>query len=174
MPSLHRHPLPIIFLGAMLSGCLSLQQPSPKTAAAHPKQSSSAQYIPVQRYGRYTLVEFDSAAAKQDLLLQVIDIDLPGTWSASVEDGLHYVLLRSGYRLCERTAEIAALFDLPLPAAHLRLGPIVLREALQMLAGPAWFLQTNEQHRQVCFIPVIKRANTNALQLTSAALETTP
>lgn len=174
MPSLHRHPLPVILLGALLSGCLSLQQPYQKTSAAHPKESTSAQYIPVQRYGRYTLVELDASAAKQDLLLQVIDIDLPGTLSASVEDGLHYVLLRSGYRLCERTAEIAALFDLPLPAAHLRLGPIVLRDALQMLAGPAWTLQTDEQLRQVCFIPVNKRANTTALELTSAALETTP
>ncbi|UQI33956.1 PilL N-terminal domain-containing protein [Pseudomonas bijieensis] len=123
--------------------------PVVETATAPPP----APYIPVQRYGRYTLVELAPEAAQQNLLLQVIDIDLPSTWSVSVSDALRYALLRSGYQLCEPTAENASLFALPLPAAHLKLGPMVLRDALQTLAGPAWSLQINEQLRQVCFVP---------------------
>jgi type IV pili sensor histidine kinase/response regulator len=38
-----------------------------------------------------------------------------------------------------------------LPAAHLRLGPLFLRDALLTLAGPAWELQVDDVTRRVCF-----------------------
>jgi len=47
-----------------------------------------------------------------------------------------------------------ALLALPLPAAHHRLGPLVLRDALRALAGPAWNLQVDKGERRVCFIRV--------------------
>ncbi|PUB42728.1 conjugative transfer region protein (TIGR03748 family), partial [Pseudomonas sp. GV047] len=49
------------------------------------------------------------------------------------------------------TASVRVLFTRPLPAAHYRLGPIPLRNALQVLAGPAWQLTTDEVSRSVCF-----------------------
>ena len=49
-------------------------------------------------------------------------------------------------------AEAAALYDLPLPAAHLQLGPLFLRDALLTLAGPAWELQVDDTTRRVCFV----------------------
>ncbi|MNE69091.1 hypothetical protein D3C80_1647940 [compost metagenome] len=69
---------------------------------------------------------------------------------ASVGDAMRHVLLRSGYQLCE-AAEAATLFALPLPAAHLSLGPLMLRDALLTLAGPAWALSVDDLNRQVCF-----------------------
>ena len=48
-------------------------------------------------------------------------------------------------------AEAATLYALPLPAAHLRLGPLMLRDALLTLAGPAWELSVDDLTRQVCF-----------------------
>lgn len=54
---------------------------------------------------------------------QVVTIEVPPTTDATVGDGLRYVLLRSGYRLCGN-AEDDTLLALPLPAAHLRLGPL--------------------------------------------------
>lgn len=166
--------LPMLLSSLSLTGCLTTEQlpaePVVGTAVTHP----SDQYIPVQRYGRYTLVELAPEAAQQNLLLQVIDIDLPSTWSVSVADAFRYALLRSGYQLCEPTPQNASLFALPLPAAHLRLGPMVLRDVLQTLAGPAWSLQIDEQHRQVCFTSSIDHSTTgpeaNALLRSEASL----
>jgi len=61
-------------------------------------------------------------------------------------------LKRSGWRLCEETAAVKELDTLPLPAAHLHLGPMTVRDALLTLAGSAWELRTDERARQVCFV----------------------
>ncbi|WP_248746216.1 PilL N-terminal domain-containing protein [Pseudomonas sp. MWU12-2037] len=104
------------------------------------------------RRSRYTLIELRPDAAQQDLQRQVIDLRIPATADTNVGDALRYLLLRSGYRLCESDGAPAQLFALPLPAAHLRLGPLPLSEALQLLAGNAWRLSIDERNRQVCFI----------------------
>ncbi|MDQ0704002.1 conjugative transfer region protein (TIGR03748 family) [Pseudomonas sp. W3I7] len=103
------------------------------------------------RYGRYTLVSTEPTTEQRDLLAQIIDVSIPSSLSPSVQDALQYVLQRSGYSLCPVTASVKVLFTRPLPAAHYRLGPIPLRNALQVLAGPAWQLTTDEVSRSVCF-----------------------
>lgn len=103
------------------------------------------------RYGRYTLVSTAPTTEQQDLLAQIIDVSIPSSLSPSVQDALHYVLLRSGYSLCPDTSSVTVLFSRPLPAAHYRLGPIPIRNALQVLAGPAWQLTVNDVNRSVCF-----------------------
>jgi len=69
-----------------------------------------------------------------------------------VDDGLRHVLKRTGWRLCEETVTVAELDALPLPAAHLHLGSMTVREALLTLVGSAWELRTDERARQVCFV----------------------
>lgn len=113
-------------------------------------QEPTPYLIPVVRYGRYTLVELVPEPAQRDLLQQVIEVSIPSTLDVSVGDGLRHVLQRTGYRLCE-TQDAAALYALPLPAAHLRLGPLPLRDALLTLAGPAWDLSVDDAAREVCF-----------------------
>jgi type IV pili sensor histidine kinase/response regulator len=108
-------------------------------------------WVPVARYGRYTLVELTPEAGQYDLLFQVIDVSMPATLPATVGDALRYVLLRSGYRLCDADTDARTLYALPLPAAHQRLGPMVLRDALLTLAGSAWDLQIDAAARRVCF-----------------------
>lgn len=103
------------------------------------------------RYGRYTLISTEPTTAQRDLLAQIIDVSIPSSLSPSVQDALQYVLQRSGYSLCPASAAVKVLFTRPLPAAHYRLGPIPLRSALQVLAGPAWQLTTDEVSRSVCF-----------------------
>ncbi|WP_277749340.1 PilL N-terminal domain-containing protein [Parahaliea mediterranea] len=110
-------------------------------------------WIPIARYGRYTLVELAPQAAQQNLLLQVVDVSIPGTPPLSVEDGLRHVLQRSGYSLCDDDLNSTPLYGLPLPAAHLRLGPMFLHDVLLTLAGPAWELQVDDRAREVCFTP---------------------
>ena len=160
MPSIHRqHPVGHAALAAgliaasLIAGCATSSvaplviEPEPE-ARAQPVPDG---WIPIVRYGRYTLVELVPEAAQQDLLLQVIDVSMPATLPATVGEALRYVLLRSGYTLCEAGSDAAVFHDLPLPAAHLRLGPLLLRDALLILAGPAWELHVDDVGRRVCF-----------------------
>jgi type IV pili sensor histidine kinase/response regulator len=174
MPSLNSCLIPLMLLNCLpLVGCQSAPSSPALPTTETPLTQPAEHYIPVQRYGRYTLVELAPQAAQQNLLLQVVEIDLPSTWSITVGEALRYVLLRSGYRLCDSTPEKKGLFDLPLPAAHLKLGPMVLRDALQVLAGPAWSLQSNEQLRQVCFTTTDSSSSRNGATH-AVRLETQP
>ena len=143
-------------LSAILStGCASTVPPAPagpEAEAAPPPVPSD--WLPIARYGRYTLVELKPRTAQHNLLLQVIDVSVPATPAATVGDGLRHVLQRSGYALCDSDPQVAALYELPLPAAHLQLGPMFLHDALLTLAGPAWELQVDDRARQVCFMPI--------------------
>uniref|UniRef100_UPI000A6FCA96 PFGI-1 class ICE element type IV pilus protein PilL2 n=1 Tax=Burkholderia pseudomallei TaxID=28450 RepID=UPI000A6FCA96 len=118
------------------------------------REPASSLAVPVVRYGRYTLIELMPNNGQRDLMQQVIELTVPSASQATVGDALHYVLRRSGYRLCDARADTTAvLYALPLPAAHEHLGPITLRDALQLLAGPRWTLHVDDGTREVCFAP---------------------
>ncbi|WP_426730726.1 integrating conjugative element protein pill, pfgi-1 [Pseudomonas aeruginosa] len=158
----HLIRLPGLLLAAMASGCATTNAVSPAPASEaidiDIASEAVAEYVPVTRYGRYTLVELAPTAAQHDLLLQVVDVDIPGTLGATVGDALRHLVLRSGYRLCDEQS--ADLLALPLPSAHYRLGPLLLRDALLTLAGPAWDLQVDDGERKVCFIRSLREART--------------
>jgi len=139
---------------ALAAGCATTTAPLPpepvEDAAPVPEPETS-EFIPVVRYGRYTLVELAPTAAQRDLLLQIIDVAMPEEARATVGDGLRHVLNRSGYGLCQTAHAVIELYALPLPAAHLHLGPMTLRDALLTLAGPAWELHVDDRARQICF-----------------------
>lgn len=136
-----------LLLAALAAGCAT---PPPPTPVPDEVVTPAPEYIPVVRYGRYTLVELTPAAAQQDLLLQVVDVSIPDTLNANVADALRHVLQRSGYQLCSGR-ETDTLGNLPLPAAHYHLGPLQLRDALLTLAGPARTLHVDHSVRRVCF-----------------------
>ena len=143
-----------LLAAALASGCATTTAPlTPDAieAAAPVLEPEAPQFIPVVRYGRYTLVELAPMAAQSDLLLQTVDVSMPEDARTTVGDGLRHVLKRSGYQLCETTHAVIELYALPLPAAHLHLGPMSLRDALLILAGPAWELHADDRTRQVCF-----------------------
>ncbi|ASD11656.1 PilL N-terminal domain-containing protein [Pseudomonas aeruginosa] len=144
----------LLAAAALSAGCATTAAPPPPPAEASVSAPapSAPEFIPVVRYGRYTLVELAPDATQRDLLLQVIDVAMPEDARATVGDGLRHALRRSGYRLCETAHAVIELYSLPLPAAHLRLGPLTLRDALLTLAGPAWDLQVDDRARQVCFV----------------------
>jgi conjugative transfer region protein (TIGR03748 family) len=146
-----------LVLPIALLGCAS--EPTtdaPSVAAPVPEDSRT---ISAVRLGRYTLVELAPDQAQRDLMHQVIDVSAPHGLQTSVADMLRYVLLRSGYGACE-SDPLARFEALPLPAAHLRLGPLSLRDALEILAGPAWQLTVDDATRQVCFAPVDRSLST--------------
>lgn len=149
-----------VCLLALLSACTA-QIPNPlptnpeidsgSNRAQHPRGIAEESHPAELRYGRYTLVSTEPTTEQRDLLAQIIEVNIPSSLNPSVQDALQYVLLRSGYALCPVTASVKVLFTRPLPAAHYRLGPIPLRRTLQVLAGPAWQLTTDEVSRSVCF-----------------------
>ena len=148
-----------LWVAALLSaGCASV--PPPSHANAPTVEAASApmhERVPVTRAGRYTLVELAPEAGQRDLLQQTVEVSIPSMFDASVGAALRHVLLRSGFRLCD-SAEATTLYGLPLPAAHLRLGPLKLRDALLTLIGPAWEMSVDEANRQICFHRAIEHA----------------
>lgn len=143
-----------LLVAVLVSGCATTMRPPESdaieevTPAPRPEAPT---YIPVVRYGRYTLVELAPTAAQRDLLLQTIDVSMPEDARATVGDGLRHVLKRSGYGLCQTAHAVIELYALPLPVAHLHLGPMTLRDALLTLSGPAWELHADDRARQICF-----------------------
>jgi len=108
---------------------------------------------PVVRYGRYTLVSTRPNAGQQDLMAQIVDVSIPANMQPNVHDAMAYVLARSGYSLCPaESGHVSILYSRPLPASHYKIGPMTLRNALQILAGPAWQVKVDEVNRQVCYM----------------------
>ncbi len=160
-PSWFHHPERRLLAGllgliwsVLAGGCATTTAPRAPDVieeASAPAEAEAPEFIPVVRYGRYTLVELAPTAAQRDLLLQTIDVSMPEDARATVGDGLRHVLKRSGYGLCQTAHAVIELYALPLPAAHLHLGPMTVRDALLTLAGPAWELHADDRARQVCF-----------------------
>lgn len=114
---------------------------------------ASPEKEPVVRYGRYTLVSTQPDAGQRDLMAQIIDVTIPSSMNPSVRDAMLYVVDRSGYALCPANSQhVNILYTRPLPAAQYKLGPLTLRNTLQVLAGPAWQVKVDEVNRQVCFV----------------------
>ena len=142
---------PIMAALTLIGGCATIIDSAAPPITDIPEQiNNDAQVLLGQ--SRYTLIELRPELQQQDLQQQIIDLRIPASASTTVGDAMHYVLRHSGYRLCEGDPALATLWTLPLPAAHLQLGPLPLNQTLQLLAGNAWRLSVDERTRQVCFI----------------------
>lgn len=149
---------------SLIAGC-ALQQAEPKPKPAFDSSrnpewlapdlypnGAAPEKEPVVRYGRYTLVSTQPVAGQRDLMAQIIDVTIPASMNPSVRDAMLYVVDRSGYALCPPSSNhVNILYTRPLPAAQYKLGPMTLRNTLQVLAGPAWQVKVDEVNRQVCF-----------------------
>ncbi|WP_323148572.1 TcpQ domain-containing protein [Pseudomonas oryzihabitans] len=149
-------------LAAALAGCVAHESAPPATGPdssrnpellqpdIYPKSAASE---PQVRYGRYTLVNTAPETEQRDLMAQIIDVNIPANMKPTVRDAMQYVVNRSGYSLCgPEQGHVNILFTRPLPAAQYKLGPMSLRNTLQVLAGPAWQVKVDEVVRSVCFV----------------------
>ncbi len=146
----------------MLTGCASQQPLQQRDAApSTPSVTVTRNVQPVSpdaytqapevvRYGRYLLVSTDPAAVQRDPLSQIIDIRIPASVNPTVADALRYILRQSGYSLCATGPGNGVLYRQALPVVQHQLGPMRLRIALQVLAGPAWQLEVDDVQRVVC------------------------
>jgi conjugative transfer region protein (TIGR03748 family) len=149
---------------ALIASCTSQTAQTPKPAfdsSRNPDMltpdlypsGAVAEKEPVVRYGRYTLVSTLPDSGQRDLMAQIIDISIPANMHPNVRDAMQYVVDRSGYSLCSAdTGHVNILYTRPLPAAQYKLGPMTLRNTLQVLAGPAWQVKVDEVNRQVCYV----------------------
>jgi conjugative transfer region protein (TIGR03748 family) len=149
---------------AMLSGCTTQKVPdaaplldsSRKTDLLTPdlyRNAAAVEKNPVVRYGRYTLVSSAPKVDQRDLMAQIVDISIPANMTPNVREAMVYVLDRSGYSLCSmETDPVSVLYSRPLAAALYKIGPMTLRNALQVLAGPVWRVEVNEVDREVCYV----------------------
>lgn len=145
-------------LALAMTGCTTIHTgamtaPEVQAVSVLPATEPRVKPTPIRdiHQGRYGLVSTRPTVAQRDPLLQIIDVHIAPTLTATVADALHYVLQRSGYTLCATTPAIQTLFSRPLPSVHYQLGPISLSDALEVLAGEAWQLQTDPVLRTVCF-----------------------
>ncbi len=149
-------------LAAALAGCATHDAAPPP---AGPDSSRNPELLqpdlypkgavsePQVRYGRYTLVNTAPETEQRDLMAQIIDVNIPANMKPTVRDAMQYVVNRSGYSLCgPEQGHVNILFTRPLPAAQYKLGPMSLRNTLQVLAGPAWQVKVDEVVRSVCFV----------------------
>lgn len=127
----------------------------------------------VIRAGRYTLIELGPDDGQRDLMQQVIQTSIPPSADATVGEALRFLLSRTGYQICDEQGA-QGLYALPLPAAHLHLGPMTLRQALLTLIGPAWVLQVDEASRRVCIAPMASLQSGPASAPTPAASPSAP
>ncbi|EQC4551545.1 pilus assembly protein PilL [Cronobacter malonaticus] len=102
----------------------------------------------VVRYDRYLLV---STSPQQPPLEQLTVLSIPPGFHPTVGEALQYLLRDSSWSLCLADARRAQLYGLPLPLSQYNTGPLRLKSALQLLAGPAWRVITDENRREVCF-----------------------
>lgn len=103
--------------------------------------------------GRYQTVLLQADQTQVDLLSIVVSRKLPEDIS-TVGEAVASLLNGSGYRLL--SADLAepyrvVLFSLPLPEVQRQLGPLKLRQALELLTGPAFRLVIDPAYRLVTF-----------------------
>ncbi len=115
-------------------------------------EASDAPISEVQ-VGRYQSVVLQADENQVDLLSSMVELELPEQIN-TVGQAISYLLDGSGYRLL--SAKLAEpyrvfLFGFPLPKVQRQLGPLSLRQALELLGGPAFRLVIDPVYRLVTF-----------------------
>lgn len=114
--------------------------------------------------GRYQTVILQPTDEQLDLLSNIVELEVPEQIN-TVGQAITLLLDGSGYRLL--SADLAEpyrvlLFALPLPQVQRQLGPLSLRQALELLGGPAFRPVIDPVFRLVSFELVATTAASEA------------
>ena len=103
----------------------------------------------MQRVSRYQLALFGAQHEQRDLLAVPVEIEF-GDDVQTVGEAIALLVEGSGYRLAEVDPEgqcRQGILALPLPQVHRKLDGLTLRQALEVLTGPAFRPVTAEPRR---------------------------
>ena len=111
--------------------------------------------------GRYTTKSIEVTEEQEDVFLAIVEVKFDDEIK-TVEDAFLALLNPKGFKLYlpDMENEQPHVFkSLPLPDTHRELGSVTLRDALETLAGPAWYLVQDPIYRIVSFevCPTIDR-----------------
>lgn len=156
---MNRSTTALMALALTASGCaVQDRQPQPvpsdQTSYVTPDLYSNHQAKSADdsvREGRYRLVRTSPTTSQLDLLSQIVIVNVPTQFNPTVGDAIRHSLVRTGFSLCPMTERNAALYGSGLPASHYSIGPLHLRDALQVLGGPAWRVEVDEVKRTICY-----------------------
>jgi conjugative transfer region protein (TIGR03748 family) len=172
-------PINLIILitatGLILNGCSWIQksrvsetqnieqaQPAPELPAddnagkaAQNSLTNPAPYTKptIIQTGRYSAISANPTPEQRQLLNVIIAVAIPNDFQ-TVGQAVHYLLKRSGYQLVgpeQLPQEAVQLFTRPIPEIHRQLGPMTLRDALNVLTTPAFVLVEDPVQRLISY-----------------------
>lgn len=150
-----------------LTGCIHKETTKPRqitpvqdTAQEQPAPDlfvESYYYTPPKeteiRIGRYTAAKASNTDEQENLLNVVIQTEIPAK-IVTVGEAIDFLLLRSGFSLAPVEAQgkhVPQLLNKTLPHAHRKVGPVMLKDALSMLVGNAFWMRADPVHRLIAF-----------------------
>lgn len=100
---------------------------------------------------RYTDVNTSATLAQKDPLSVIVNFSFPRNIE-NVGDALYLISTPSGYRFSLEEDDVAyILFEMPLPEVHKQLGPISLRNAIEILSGSGFEPVFDDATRLISF-----------------------
>jgi len=161
-----RTKLLITLLPVCITGCITLpstnQQVKPVEVAEAPLPATD---IFIERYdyeppsatqirvGRYSNADAVNTRQQENLLEVVIDTEIPSR-AKTVGEAMEFLLMRSGFSLAAPSKQgmhVKQLMSKPLPHSHRKIGPVMLKDALMMLVGKAYWMKVDPVHRLIAF-----------------------
>jgi type IV pili sensor histidine kinase/response regulator len=124
-----------------------------KSNTKNSKEQLTTPNVVVQT-GRYTVVAAKATPTQTQPLDVIIHVRLPNNLK-TVGQSFRYLLHRSGYRLVNRNlfpTGVSHLFSKRIPAVHRRLGPISLKEALNVIVTPCFKVTEYLAIREINFV----------------------
>lgn len=143
-----RNTLSFLVLLVLVTGCASWPPPQQSPADEAPSRPVAQQDAPLVRTGRYTALAQGASDAERDPLAQTVTLRFPAQ-VRTVRAAIEHALRGTGYRFADFDAGTAVAPDLPLPDVQRELGPLLLAEALAVLAGESWQTRVNPVTRIV-------------------------
>jgi len=113
----------------------------------------SAGQMTTTRVGRYLVEKNGPSYVQTDPLAVTFSLTFPPSIHR-IQSALNYLLANTGYQLVARpyrSNDIKQLLKQRLPLTDRQLGPMTVRQGLHVLAGPAYQLLIDPDHRQISF-----------------------
>lgn len=161
-----RTKLFLVVIPAIITGCITLPKSEQNTAVIPTTvEPVTSPDIFIERYdyqppaatqirvGRYSSADAVNSDQQENLLQVVIDTEIPQS-AKTVGEAIEFLLMRSGYTLAAESKQgnhVKQLLSKPLPHAHRKIGPVMLKDALMMLVGKAYWMKVDPVHRLIAF-----------------------